>query len=117
MDQYDSGEQDERCGRNGGRDDDGEGGMETDEVGGEEDSPPRPVAATVQEYFEAPDDFLPHPDFIKDNYFVEVSTMVEYTHDLTFCPILTMVSCNNCVYIVCGVCVGGYHTHLGHSKS
>ena len=44
--------------------------MEHDEF--EQQDPPRPVADSIHEYFEAPGDFLPHPDFIKDNFFVEV---------------------------------------------
>mmetsp|Transcript_25235 Transcript_25235/g.42570 ORF Transcript_25235/g.42570 Transcript_25235/m.42570 type:complete len:814 (+) Transcript_25235:105-2546(+) len=40
----------------------------------EQQDPPRPVADSIHEYFEAPGDYLPHPDFIKDNFFVEEDT-------------------------------------------
>lgn len=46
--------------------------MERDEF--EQQDPPRPVADSIHEYFEAPGDYLPHPDFIKDNFFVEEDT-------------------------------------------
>ena len=35
-------------------------------------SPVLAIARTIQEYFDNPSLFAPHPDFVKDNYFVEV---------------------------------------------
>ena len=52
--------------------------MECDEEDEDENSkvlnlnPSLPVAETLQEYFDDPNMFLPHPDFIKENYYVEV---------------------------------------------
>lgn len=71
--------------------DDEESNETIDECGDHDQQPPHSlqIAETIQEYFENPLKFQPHPDFIKDSYFVEVCIMKQLSCIVFFLALLT----------------------------
>mgnify|MGYP003386867657 CR=1 FL=1 len=75
------------------------------------------VAETILEYFDNPKGMLPHPDFVKDNFFVEVHTFLSSDTDINIVYCHAFLSyASFSVVLTITVCVGGYHPYSRYSQ-